>query len=115
MPIIDNPKLYSIARNKADQIYKKPSAYKSGYIQKEYKRMGGTYTDDNKIKNLSRWYKEKWQDIGGKAYPVFRPTIKVNKLTPLTVNEINKDNLKRQIKLKQKIKGQKNLPKFLKN
>jgi hypothetical protein len=46
---------------------------------------------------------------------VYRPTIKVSKTkTPLTVNEIDPDQLKKQIKLKQKIKGESNLPKFKK-
>jgi hypothetical protein len=48
------------------------------------------------------------------SYPVYRPTVRVNKQTPLLVSEIDPKNLKQQIKLKQKIKGEKNLPKFLK-
>jgi len=64
--------------------------------------------------DLRRWFKEKWQDVGNKEYPVYRPTIRVNKKTPLTINEIDKSNLKKQIKLKQKIKGNKNLPPFKK-
>jgi len=115
MPTIINKELYEIAKQKADKIYKKSSGYKSGYIQKIYKSMGGKYKDDNKPKNLKRWFDEKWQDVGGKAYPVYRPTIKINKkLTPLTVNEIDKSNLLKQIKQKQLIKGNNNLPPFLK-
>ena len=41
-------------------------------------------------------------------------TIKINKHTPLTVNEIDKQQLKKQISLKQNIQGKHNLPKFLK-
>jgi len=26
--------------------------------------------------------------VGNKQYPVYRPTIRINRLTPLTVNEI---------------------------
>jgi hypothetical protein len=37
---------------KADKIYKKPSAYKSDYIVKTYKELGGRYKDDNETKNL---------------------------------------------------------------
>ena len=73
----------------ADKIYKKPSAYKSGYIVKTYKSLGGTYRDDKATKNLSRWFKEKWADVGNKEYPVYRPTKRLNKLTPFTVNEID--------------------------
>ena len=64
--------------------------------------------------DLRRWFKEKWQDVGSKDYPVYRPTKRINSKTPLTLNEIDKDNLKEQIKLKQKIKGNKNLPPFKK-
>lgn len=111
MPIIDNPKLYEKAKKIADEKYEKPSAYKSGYIVKTYKAMGGTYTDDNKPKDLDRWYKEQWKDIGGSEYPVYRPTKKISRTkTPLIPSEIS--NLEQQIKLKQIIKGKKNLPPF---
>ena len=100
--------------NKQIKYIKKPSAYKSGYIFKTYKQMGGKYKDDNKTKNLKRWFNEKWADVGGKSYPVYRPTIKINTLTPLTIKEIDKSNLMKQINLKQKIKGSKNLPAFIK-
>ena len=52
-------------------------------------------------KKLKRWILEKWEDIGHKEYPVYRPTIRVNKHTPLTIDEIDKTNLKKQIKQKQ--------------
>lgn len=106
--------LYNKVKREADKKYKKPSAYKSGWIVKTYKERGGKYQEDDKEKKLKRWFREDWKDVGGKEYPVYRPTIRINKNTPLTVQEINKKNLKKQIKLKQKIKGDKNLPKFKK-
>jgi len=112
--MIDNQKLYDLVKLYADTIYKKSSAYKSGFIIKTYKTYGGTFTDDGKKKPLKTWFKERWSDIGNKDYPVYRPTIKINKSTPLTVDEIDPKNLKEQIKLKQKIKGEFNLPKFKK-
>jgi hypothetical protein len=112
--MINNRTLYDQVKQYADEIYKKPSAYKSGFIVKTYKQHGGTYSDDKKEKPLARWFKEAWQDIGHKEYPVYRPTIKVNKKTPLLTTEIDQVQLKKQIKLKQKIKGNKNLPKFKK-
>ena len=112
--MINNQELYDKVKLYADSVYKKPSAYKSGFIVKTYKSLGGTYTDNKKEKSLQRWFKEAWQDIGNKDYPVYRPTVRINKNTPLTVNEINPDQLKKQIKLKQKIKGESNLPKFKK-
>jgi hypothetical protein len=112
MPVIDNPKLYAMAKKCAEAVYTKPSAFRSGYIVKKYKELGGTYSDDKSPKKLKQWFAEKWQDVGGREYPVFRPTVRVNKTTPLTVQEVSPSNLKKQIELKQKIKGAKNLPKF---
>ena len=112
MPTPNNPKLYQKVKDNANEIYSKPSAYKSGYIVKKYKELGGTYNDDNKTKNLKRWFQEEWKDIGNLNYPVFRPTRKVNNKTPLLQNEIKPNNLKKQIELKQKIKENKNLPPF---
>lgn len=112
MPIVNDKNLYAKAKKMADEIYKKPSAYKSGYIVKKYKELGGTYKDDKEEKELKRWFMERWSDIAGKDYPVYRPTVRVNKKTPLTVSEIDKKQLKEQIKLKQKIRGAKNLPPF---
>ena len=37
--------------------------------------------------------RERWRDVGGKSYPVYRPTVRVSNQTPLTINEIDKDNL----------------------
>ena len=111
--MINNQGLYDKVKLYADQIYKKPSAYKSGFIVKTYKEQGGTYSDNKKEKPLKRWFKESWQDIGNKEYPVYRPTIKVSATkTPLLKSEIDPDQLKNQIKLKQKIKGSRNLPPF---
>jgi hypothetical protein len=115
MPIIADPILYNAVKQYADTIYKKSSAYKSGFIVKTYKNLGGRYLDDNRSKNLKRWFKEEWKDIGNKEYPVYRPTRIIDpKNTPLTVDEIDKQNLKKQIKEKQIIRGTKNLSPFKK-
>ena len=37
MPIINDKNLYAKVKKMADEIYKKPSAYKSGYIVKNIK------------------------------------------------------------------------------
>lgn len=103
--------IYTKARELADAKYKKHSAYKSGYIQKVYKEMGGRYVDDGS-NPLARWFKEKWMDVGGKDYPVYRPTKRVSKETPLTIKEIDPKNLAKQVALKQVIKGDANLPAF---
>lgn len=125
MPIPTNPKLYEQVKKYADTIYEKPSAYKSGFIVKKYKELGGEYIDDcgvsphtpdrkrNCPKNLKRWFKEDWKDIGGLNYPVYRPTKRISKMTPLTPVEIDPVNLQNQILLKQRYKGRKNLPAFI--
>jgi hypothetical protein len=113
MPTPANKALYDKVKEYADTIYKKPSAYKSGFIVKKYKELGGEYIDDKKPKDLKRWFKEEWKDIGGLDYPVYRPTKRVNEKTPLTPAEIKPSNLLRQIELKQKLKGDYNLPKFM--
>lgn len=117
MPTPTDKDLYEVVKLYADIVYDKPSAYKSGFIVKTYKKLGGTYKDEHDEKPLKRWFKgERWIDInpllGKSGYPVYRPTVRVNKNTPKTVQEIPLKRLKEQYKLKQKIKGHKNLPKF---
>lgn len=109
-------KLYEEVKSEADKIYKKSSAYKSGWIVKNYKERGGKYSLPEKPKNvgLDRWYKEEWKDVGNLDYPVYRPTKRINKHSPLTLSEIDRKQLIQQILLKQEIKGDENLPKFKK-
>ena len=113
MADILDPEIYEKAKKIADDTYKKPSAYKSGFIVKKYKEMGGRYGDvKGEEKKLKRWFNEKWEDIGGLNYPVYRPSIIVNSKTPLTKNEIDISDLQKKIKEKQIIKGDFNLDKF---
>lgn len=116
MAVPIDKELYEKAKEIVYKQYLKPSAYRSGALVKKYKELGGRYKDDDKkdIKPLERWFKELWMDVGNKEYPVYRPTKRINKDTPLTIDEIDKKNLKKQIELKQKIKGKKNLPPFKK-
>jgi hypothetical protein len=97
--------------------YRHPSAYRSGALVKKYKELGGRYGSTKSIQSiderpLKRWFEENWQDIGHKGYPVYRPTKRVTSKTPLTPVEIDPANMEHQIKLKQKIKGTKNLKPF---
>ena len=110
---IDNPKLYEQVKGIADIVYEKPSAFKSGFIVKKYKELGGTYSGEKPNKSgIARWFKEEWKDVGNQEYPVFRPTKRITKKTPLTIDEIEPSNLEEQIALKQEIKGDANLPPF---
>jgi hypothetical protein len=119
MAIPKDAKLYEKAKAEADKTYKKPSAYKSGFLVKKYKEMykekygSGEPYEGKKTneKGIGRWFLENWVSVGGE-YPTYRPTKRINKDTPKTVSEIPKERLKEQIKLKQKIKGKNNLPKF---
>ena len=112
MPTPADPALYAKAREVADAVYSKPSAYKSGFIVKTYKELGGTYIDDDQPRNLARWFREGWRDVGPGPYPVYRPTRRVTAKTPLTPAEIDPQNLRQQIALKQQIRGARNLPPF---
>lgn len=118
---VKNPELYEKVKKIVNQQYSKPSAYRSGAYIKLYKKMGGEFEDepDDKTidgKPLKRWMMEGWRDINPlkteSSYPVFRPTKRISKKTPLTVQEVDPENLILQSIKKQKIKGEKNLPKF---
>ena len=123
--------LYERAKKIVNKQYKKHSAYRSGMYVQTYKRLGGKYRDDKPGKRskaskrskrhidqypLRRWFLEKWKDVNPnktkRSYPVYRPTVRVSKRTPKTLKELSKSRLRQQSKLKQKIKGSKNLPKF---
>ena len=121
-----NKVLYEKVKKMMDEIYEKPSAYKSGAIVKKYKELGGEYIKDKKPKNLARWFKEEWKNlvevleplkrltnVASKGeYPVVRPTQIINNKTPSTLKEVPVNELMKQVKLKRVIKGDKNLPKF---
>jgi len=121
MPTPLDKTLYNEVKAYIYSIYKKPSAYRSGAVVKLYKQLGGKYKEDttkNSIDDfpLTRWFAERWEDVNPDktktSYPVYRPTIRITEKTPITVYEIPKKRLDEQSKLKQIIKGKKNLPKF---
>ena len=113
MPTVVDHELYDKARQHADKVYSKPSAYKSGFIQRYYKSLGGRFREDNEPAKLKEWFASKWENVAKKGqYPVLRPTVRVNKNTPLLVSEIEPKNLMKQVALKQVIRGKKNLPPF---
>lgn len=86
-----------------------PSAYASGQLVQEYKRMGGEFKGAKRTGDLARWYKEKWVDVcewpkrspcGREAakeksdirisnYPYCRPSVKVSTDTPTTVQQMS--------------------------
>jgi hypothetical protein len=116
--MINDKGIYEKAKKEVYAIYKKPSAYRSAALVKRYKELGGTYSGKKTKKGLVRWFREDWKDVNPNktkgSYPVYRPTKRITKETPLTVSEIKKSNLISQAKLKQKLKGKKNLKPFKK-
>lgn len=128
MPTPTDQTLYQEAKDYIYSKYKKNSAFRSGAVVKQYKQMFAQkygdatppYRDDGSKKNLKRWFEEGWVNVNpllgfkdADAYPLFRPTKYVSSDTPTLFQEIPKSRLKEQYKLKQKIKGEKNLPTFL--
>lgn len=98
---IINKSLYSKAKLKANKKYgAKTGAYKSMYIVKEYKKMGGRYSTKKKMGGTTRWNKEKWIQVipfvksgkiiacgsSNKKNKACRPTRKL-KGTPITLQE----------------------------
>jgi hypothetical protein len=110
--MILNPELYKQAKEIADQTYKTHGAYKSAFLVKKYKELGGEYADDGKPRNLTRWFKEEWKDVANLPYPVYRPTKRVSSETPLTVNEISPESLTRNAFVKQIYENRRNLSPF---
>ncbi len=97
-----NPDIYKKAVEKGKEVYKKHSAYRSMYIQKVYKEMGGKYKGKKEKEGVSRWNKEKWIQVkpfltsgkkiecgeDNKKNKVCRPFVRVNKQTPITLPEL---------------------------
>ena len=53
-----NPDLYRQAKRKADATFEKHGAYKSMYIQTQYKKLGGKYKGKKPTQGVTRWKKE---------------------------------------------------------
>ena len=105
-----NPALYRKARRKADETYKKNSAYKSMFIVSEYKRLGGKYRGEKKLKGVKRWNAEEWIQVlpflesgkkvacgFGKDSKSCRPSKRIDIDTPMTIQEIVKKHGKKKI------------------
>jgi hypothetical protein len=122
-PIPVNKKLYEKVKSDAKKRFKKwPSAYASGWLVKEYKARGGTYTGGKKkvTEGLTRWFAEKWINVcklpkivpcgrpkttmadWKKQYPYCRPYKRISSRSPKTVKELTKSELEKRCKLKRK-------------
>ncbi len=109
MPTPTNQKLYD--QVKAEVVRKNPkhSAYRSAQIVREYKSRGGGYSGKKptakKGGNLVAWFKEDWRtEKGKKTYKeggsIFRPTKRINKDTPSTMQSLSASEKKKAIKEK---------------
>ena len=123
-------KLYNSVKKKANKVFtSKSGVYRSSWIVREYKKLGGKYSKSNKKSGgLKRWYKEKWVDLNrpirnsrGKiigykncgrkstknkgSYPLCRPSKRISKKTPKTYKELGTLSIKKAKKDKQKVKG----------
>jgi hypothetical protein len=126
MPTPSDAGLYEEAKDFIMSKYKKNSPYASGAVVKHYKGLfKKKYGEDTPPyreggeKKLERYFKEKWVSVNpvvglsnADAYAVFRPTVKVNSKTPELLQDSKKKDLREKVKLKQKYKGDRNLPTF---
>ncbi len=96
------------AKKEADKVYKRPSAYKSGFIVKRYKELGGTFKNKKPVnKGLKRWFDEKWvNQHGHEGYQhkndVYRPSKRITKKTPTTWSELSQKQIEKAKRTKSK-------------
>ena len=116
-----NKKLYNSIVKKAKAKFSTwPSAYASGWVVKEYKKGGGKYIGKkpSKSSGLQRWFSEKWINVcklpkkvpcgrptanvtdWKKKYPYCRPSIKINKSTPVIASKLSKSEITSRCKRK---------------
>jgi len=109
-------RLYNYVKRLANKKFKSPTGvYRSSWIVKKYKSLGGKYTSGgHNSDGLKRWYKEKWVNLnspikhkkgqyhscGRKSastgkYPLCRPSKRISKKTPRTYKEISRKSLEK--------------------
>ena len=77
--------------------------YKEEYIKKHNNK--NYYKGNKETSNLKRWFNEKWTNQRGevgykKKGDIYRPTIRINEKTPITFNELTKNQIERAKKEK---------------
>ncbi len=123
MPTPKDQILYEKIKQNINSKYK-PSAYRSGLLVQEYKREylkkyknDDAYIGNRQASNLKRWFDEKWTNQQGKVGyekigDIYRPTIKINEKTPITFNELSKQQIEKAKKEKAKLGKVKNFAKL---
>ena len=107
-----NQILYDKIKKEISEKYKH-SAYRSGLIVKKYKseylkkyKKDDAYIGEKpKLSSLNRWFLEEWKNQRGETgykykNDIYRPTIRINKDTPITFNELSKNQIERAKKEK---------------
>lgn len=106
--------LYKKVKKRADALYEKHGLYKSAWIQKEYKRLGGKYSGKKPSEStgLQRWLKsEQWVEVepyltkgeivmcgtGGRKGKACRPLKRATSKTPITLPELQKIHSKKTL------------------
>lgn len=113
---VKNQALYNRIKSQIHTRLKKQGKgwgmYSSSELSKKYKEAGGTYTGKKPTNSEGqRWYKEKWKDEKGndcgssknKGTKKCRPTVRVNKKTPVTWNEMSPNEKKRSVNEKKRV------------
>ena len=123
MPTPTDPILYEKIKQNINSKYK-PSAYRSGLLVQEYKREylkkyknDDAYIGNRQTSNLKRWFDARWRsDTGNIKYTskssIYRPTIRIDKNTPITFNELSKQQIEKAKKEKAKLGRVKNFAKL---
>jgi hypothetical protein len=119
--------LYNRVKQMASNKFASPTgAYRSMWIVKKYKELGGRYSGRKSSSKLERWRKEGWIDINqpnGKGgyercghkntqnnkYPLCRPSKSINKDTPEKYQDISSDRIRKANIEKQRIKNTGNI------
>lgn len=107
--------LYEKIKKEIYLKYPKHSAYRSGLLVKKYKEeyekkhnsINAYIGYKNKKEGLSRWFAEDWRNQRGevgyqKKGDIYRPSIKINKQTPTTFQELSKSQIQKAMKEKEK-------------
>ena len=101
-----NPELYARVKAKIYREIPTHSAYRSGLLVQEYKRLGGKYLGKKTAgEGLARWFQEEWRNQrGGIGYDrkgdIYRPTKRINEKTPVTLQELSASEVKTAMRRK---------------
>jgi len=121
-----NKALYERVKEMASKKFEaRTGAYRSMWIVKKYKELGGTYRDDNQPKRLNRWLDEKWVNLNAKKkdggyeecgkrsedgkYPLCRPSRTVSSESPKKYQDISKSHIRSVNLAKQRLKNKGNI------